>query len=117
MSGREYDSSKLDNLGFKVISFPWEDHHSPALQVLFLACQKMHEILTSDPQNVVVVHCNAGKGRTGTLISCYLLFCGLAQTSHDAITYYGLKRFKHGRGVTQPSQVRYVEYFEKVFKR
>lgn len=55
------------------------------------------------PENVAVVHCNAGKGRTGTLISCFLIFSGLAENAKDAIAYYGIKRFEHGKGVTQPS--------------
>ena len=54
-------------------------------------------------QNVVAIHCNAGKGRTGTLICCYLLYAGLADTAKDAINYYGWKRFKNGKGVTNPS--------------
>ena len=33
------------------------------------------------------------------------------------MTYYGWKRFRTGRGVTQPSQIRYVYYFEQVYKR
>ena len=66
---------------------------------------------------MVVIHCNAGKGRTGTIISCYLIYCGLAENAHEAMIYYGWKRFSHGRGVTQPSQVRYVHYFEQVYKR
>jgi len=65
-----------------------------------------------DPQHVVIVHCNAGKGRTGTLIACFLIFSGMIDNAKDAITYYGWKRFTHGRGVTQPSQVRYIYYFE-----
>ena len=60
----------------------------------------MHKFLTQNPDNTAVVHCNAGKGRTGTLICCYLLYCGLADTAYNAITYYGWKRFKHGKGVT-----------------
>jgi phosphatidylinositol-3,4,5-trisphosphate 3-phosphatase/dual-specificity protein phosphatase PTEN len=32
MSGRTYDTSKFD---FQVESFKWEDHHSPALHILF----------------------------------------------------------------------------------
>lgn len=111
MSGRTYDFSKFDG---KVETFAWEDHHSPALHILFQACMYIHIFLKSkfikvflsykeNPKNVVVVHCNAGKGRTGTLISCYLIFSGLADNAKEAITYYGWKRFRHGRGVTQPS--------------
>jgi len=30
--------------------------------------------------------------------------------------YFGYKRFENGTGVTNPSQRRYVEYFEQVYK-
>jgi hypothetical protein len=46
-----------------------------------------------------------------------MIFSGFAVNSQEAITYYGWKRLSHGKGVTQPSQVRYVEYFEQVYKR
>ena len=42
MSGRAYDISKFDN---QVESFEWEDHHSPALHILFQACKSMYEFL------------------------------------------------------------------------
>lgn len=116
MSGRQYDDQKFRAANSKVIDFPWEDHHSPAIHILFQACQLMYSYLQEDNQNVVVVHCNAGKGRTGTLISCFLIYSGLAENAKDAIMYYGYKRFTHGKGVTQPSQIRYVEYFEKIYK-
>ena len=73
--------------------------------------------ILEDVNNIVIVNCNAGKGRTGTSIASFLMFSGLAENAADAITYYGWQRFEHGRGVTQPSQVRYVHYFEGVYKR
>jgi protein tyrosine phosphatase len=42
-----------------------------------------------DVKNIVIVNCNAGKGRTGTSIACFLMFSGLADNAADAITYYG----------------------------
>jgi phosphatidylinositol-3,4,5-trisphosphate 3-phosphatase/dual-specificity protein phosphatase PTEN len=75
----------------------------------------MYEYLM-DPNNVVVIHCNAGKGRTGTSIAWFLLYTGLSNTAEDAIRYYGRKRFSTGLGITQPSQIRYVRYFELALK-
>jgi len=63
---------------------------------------KLNRII-GDHENIVIVNCNAGKGRTGTSIACFLMFSGLAENAVDGITYYGWKRFAHGRGVTQPS--------------
>ena len=62
----------------------------------------MHVLLNviENPNNIVIVNCNAGKGRTGTSIASFLMFSGLAENAEDAITYYGWKRFVHGRGVT-----------------
>lgn len=42
-----------------------------------------------DHENIVIVNCNAGKGRTGTSIASFMIFSGLAENSNDAITYYG----------------------------
>ena len=77
----------------------------------------MFEYMNKDTANVVIVHCNAGKGRTGTAISCSLLYSGLSTNFIDALTYYGHQRFSTGRGTTQPAQQRYVQYFDEVLKR
>lgn len=92
--------------------------------------------LTSDPKNIVVVHCLAGKGRTGVVIACYLLFSGFLFAKHSAqsdrdplasnqtillpspaeMTARVLMHFRkmRGEGVRHPSQERIVRYFSRV---
>ena len=97
MSNRDVDRSKFHN---QEIAYPWEDHHSPSIKVLFEACEHMFAFLKQSKDNVVVVNCNAGKGRTGTCISSFLIYSGLADNFVNAITYYGWQRFTSGRGVS-----------------
>jgi phosphatidylinositol-3,4,5-trisphosphate 3-phosphatase/dual-specificity protein phosphatase PTEN len=66
---------------------------------------------------VVVIHCNAGKGRTGTAISCLLLYSGYVESMDDANKFYGRQRFSSGIGVSQPCQLRYIYYFEAVLRQ
>lgn len=64
---------------------------------------------------MVVIHCLAGKGRTGTVICCYLLYTGKFKSVEDVLYYYGKKRFLvDGLGVNQPCQLRYIYYFYEV---
>jgi len=50
------------------------------------------------------------------MISCILLYCGYLDNASKAMAYFGLKRASNQRGVTQPSQRRYVKYMENVYK-
>jgi phosphatidylinositol-3,4,5-trisphosphate 3-phosphatase/dual-specificity protein phosphatase PTEN len=114
ISGIRYDYEKFHN---NVQEFQWADHFPPTIDLLFHACQEIHSWLCDDVEHVVAVNCKAGKGRTGTLICCYLIFCGRIEKASDALEYFKVKRFSHAGGVTQPSQIRYVYYFEDIFKR
>lgn len=71
----------------------------------------MNSFLSEHPDNVVVVHCLAGKGRTGTVIICYLLYSGLFNDPAQTALYFANKRSVNNWGVTGPSQQRYIQYF------
>lgn len=51
------------------------------------------------------------KGRTGLIIVCYLFYCGMFPDVDKCLEYFAGRRSAKGKGVTQPSQLRYVRYF------
>ena len=66
---------------------------------------------------MIVVHCNSGKGRTGTAICAILLFMGYFNNVDDCLRFYGHQRFTCGKGVSQPCQLRYLYYFEAFYRQ
>lgn len=77
----------------------------------------LHAWLEADGANVVVVHCLAGKGRTGTVIASYLIYAGLFNSAQDAMNYFALRRSLNSWGITGPSQKRYIQYFADVIQK
>ena len=64
--------------------------------------------------NVVAVHCSTGKGRSATVICCYLLYSGRFNTTQEVLNYYQKKRYNFGGGICSNTQIRYITYFEKI---
>lgn len=64
-----------------------------------------------------MVHCNSGKGRTGTAICAILIYMGYCDSLDDCLKFYGHQRFICGKGVSQPCQLRYLYYFEGFYKK
>lgn len=103
-----YDTSRFHN---RVLSFEMTDHHPPRLELMAPFCREVHDYLDADPRNVVVVHCKAGKGRTGVMICAYLTYNKFYRSPRQNMDYYSIVRTKNNKGVTIPSQRRYVYYF------
>ena len=70
-----------------------------------------------DEKNIVAVHCKAGKGRTGLMVCSLLLHLGVETDHESALRTYGMARTDDQKGVTIPSQRRYVGYYADFIKR
>ena len=110
---RQYDISIF---GGACATFPFEDHGAPPLDLIVAFCRSAKSWLLSGIGHVVAIHCKAGKGRTGLMSCCLLMHLGNQPTSEKAIEFYNTRRTKDGKGLTQPSQRRYVRYYERYLK-
>ena len=96
--------------------YPFVDHEAPPLILIIPFCEDAKEFLGEDEKNIVAIHCKAGKGRTGTFVCCLMIYLKIFETADESLAYYGMMRAGDGRGVTIPSQIRYVHYFEEMMK-
>ena len=107
-SERKYDASKFHG---RVARYPFDDHNPPPLVLSLAFCRDLKAWLDADPCNVAAIHCKAGKGRTGVMIVAWMLFSGDFQSVEEATLFYAKARTKNLKGITIPSQHRYVAYF------
>ncbi|KAI9168241.1 Telomerase protein component 1 [Blastocladiella emersonii ATCC 22665] len=107
-SEKSYDPQKFHG---RVAHYPFDDHNAPPFNLILPFCEDVKQWLDASKDNVAVVHCKAGKGRTGVMICAYLLYSGFSGTPEGAMYFYGNARTSDGQGVTIPSQVRYIKYW------
>eukprot|EP00003_Mantamonas_plastica_P013540 TRINITY_DN2361_c1_g2_i5.p1 TRINITY_DN2361_c1_g2~~TRINITY_DN2361_c1_g2_i5.p1 ORF type:complete len:326 (+),score=129.02 TRINITY_DN2361_c1_g2_i5:204-1181(+) len=110
---RAYDA---DNFYDRVERYPFEDHNAPQFEIIEPFCQSAQDWLDADEKNIVVVHCKAGKGRAGTMISALMVHIGRFDDPEESLNFFGRQRTSNGKGVTIPSQRRFVHYYGDYLK-
>ncbi|ESZ90491.1 dual specificity phosphatase [Sclerotinia borealis F-4128] len=112
----------------RVKHWPWPDHHPPPFKLVPGIVGGMSNWLEGmgdgegggrkeggkEEGKVVVVHCKAGKGRSGTMACSYLIAeCGWKAS--DALARFTERRMRpgFGQGVSIPSQLRWVGYVDR----
>ena len=93
------------------MSFPFDDHSPPPFELMRPCVSHVCSFLDEDVENVVALHCKAGKGRTGVMAVAHLLHSGQCKTAKEAMDFFAKARTHDGKGVTIPSQKRYCQYF------
>jgi len=93
----------------RVLYRGFQDMTPPPFKLLLEIMLKIKQWLKKDSENVIVVHCLAGWGRTGTIISSYLLYSKAQPTAKDALKYFITMR---GTEPICQSQQRWVHYME-----
>lgn len=99
-------------LNSNVALFPSKDHNPCSVRMILEFCVDAFLYFNKNVDSYIAVHCKAGKGRTGVMICSYLIFSCLVENSNESFAYYDKSRTYDGKGLTIPSQKRYVKYFE-----
>ncbi|KAI5304807.1 Telomerase protein component 1 [Ascosphaera pollenicola] len=119
--GTGYPDEEVHN---RIHHFPFPDHHPPPFAIIPQLVASMRnwlldESITDDERKkrIAVIHCKAGKGRTGTMVVSYLM-SEEGWSRVRALRQFTKTRMRSGfgKGVTIASQKRYVKYVEKWVK-
>ncbi|KAG7399215.1 hypothetical protein PHYBOEH_009381 [Phytophthora boehmeriae] len=111
LSEETYDYGYFDN---QVLEFNFPGHPAPPLGLMFKICSSIESWLQADEKNLAAIHCLTGKGRTGTVIACYLAWVGEFPNAMESLEYVAEKRGTSVEKLTIPSQRRYIQYFNNV---
>ena len=111
-----YDETMFHNQ-VKRVCIP--DHNVPTVKQMIDFVAEANEWLEENENNVVVIHCKGGKGRTGTMICILNLYRGIFRDAETSLSYFGDRRTDSRvankfQGVETASQIRYVTYYEKL---
>ena len=111
--GRGYDPKIFHG---NVHRYPFKDHCTPPLETMcaFANDAKLH--LEQADDNVISMHCKAGKGRAGLMCCVALVRTGAKKSAIEAMDYYDATRVRNNRGLTVQSQRKFVIFYELLWK-
>ncbi|KAI9696795.1 MAG: Telomerase protein component 1 [Candelina mexicana] len=106
--GTGYPDSEVYN---RIWHYPWPDHHPPPFALVPNIMASMRDWIKGGKGRVIVVHCKAGKGRSGTA-ACSYLISEEGWTAEKALQRFTERRMRtgFGAGVSIPSQLRWIDY-------
>ncbi|KAB8257098.1 protein-tyrosine phosphatase-like protein [Aspergillus pseudonomiae] len=107
----------------RIHHYPFPDHHPPPFALIPSLMGSMYNWLhgkdsqaeaQEERKRVAVVHCKAGKGRSGT-VACSYLMAHEGWKMEDALQRFTERRMRSGfgPGVSIPSQLRWVGYVDR----
>jgi len=103
-----FDLEDLKPLGLEALHIPVPDKKAPTAEQIDLFTGFIDERLRA--RQCVLTHCLGGYGRTGTMLVCYLVYCG-ARTE-DALAE--MRRLRPGSVETEEQEAAIYDYEERV---
>lgn len=102
-----------EDFAFKVTLRPVPDHCAIPFGLLIAIVREINDYLVQNSNNVALIHCKAGQGRSGS-VACAYLQVYHHHTFETANSMFSLKRIRPfmGPGVSIASQVRYLRYID-----
>eukprot|EP00941_MAST-03F_sp_MAST-3F-sp1_P005311 g5311.t1 len=100
----------------QVIEYRFPGHPAPPLNLMFKICTSIENWISADEENIAVVHCATGRGRTATVIGCYLAWKGFVSSPLEGLQFVAKKKKMSLNMLALPSQTRYISYFSKILE-
>jgi protein tyrosine phosphatase domain-containing protein 1 len=111
LSGFSYSPSLFSSEGIIVKLYGWKDMDVPDSFNFMLDIVK-EMLFTVNEKKKVLVHCHAGKGRTGIVIACYLMF------KYNISAQEAIKKVREGRkgAIQNNEQIQFcLRFFQCIF--
>jgi atypical dual specificity phosphatase len=105
-----FDASLAHEFGIRCLTSPMPDMAPPTLPQGVALCETIDLALAA--KEVVAVHCLAGLGRTGTVLTAYWLWCNRGSVSALSALEY-VRQIEPG-WVQSDAQVKFLEIFALV---